>query len=264
MTRPVYHDFERVEDVPARFDIVEIKLDGIYCEMLIDKNGKVKMKNRHGEVFEERFIGRWPKGLGAVVLVGEYMAGTTRSAQSKDHGSVICFDVLAVFGQDVRDEKLSYRRDALERLFRYLESTGGRYAWLTMGKQDKREAAGVFWNFRVLRGSAEGLVFKSSRGYWGDDWARVKKRVTVDYVLIRTERTKNGRTTLVGGVYKGGRLCEVARVHTRVPVGLNAPQGTVFEASGNQLNQSGALRHPRFERIRTDKNADECRMNGVK
>jgi len=264
MGRPIYEDFGSVEDVPARFDLVEIKLDGMYCECLIDAKGRVKLRNRWGATFEERQIKRWPKELGCVVMAGEFIKGTQRSLTDPDRMRLVCFDVMIAGSTSLEEDTLAERRGTLERVFAWIDSSGADCDWLALHTQSPREDAQNLWRFRVENGNDEGLVFKSSRGYWGQDWARVKRRVTQDYVLLKVEPRKNNRITLVGGVYKGGELKEVAYVFSGVPADLAIGVGEVFEASGNQLFKSGALRHPRFERVRPDKPAIECRINGGK
>ena len=247
--------------MPARFDLVEVKLDGYYAEILINEKGHAKIRNRHGITEENIKINRWPKELGCVIMAGEMIKGTQRSLTDCNRNKLVCFDVMVACSTSLEMETLKERRGSLERVFAWLESSGADCDWLAMHGQNPRKDAKNLWRFRVENGNDEGLVFKSSRGYWGQDWARVKRRVTQDYVLLKIEPRKNNRITLVGGVYKGGELREVVQVYNGVPRDVAIGVGEVFEASGNQLFKSGALRHPRFERIRPDKPAIECRIS---
>ena len=72
-----------------------------------------------------------------------------------------------------------------------------------------------------------------------------------------------------GGLYADGRLIEVLRVsglddRTRQTLAADPERfvGRVFEAKGNALFKSGALRHPSFVRFRNDKFPAECIFPG--
>ncbi len=124
------------------------------------------------------------------------------------------------------------------------------------------------WNEWVVGGDFEGLVFRDGIG----GFARMKKRVTMEYILMRVEESTADKykaggyaKALVGGLFENGKLVEKVSIS-----GLTDTQrrdffmrrkvlvGSVFEASGKGIFKSGALRHPSFERMRSDKEPEEC------
>jgi len=259
--RPKYQTFYSVEQVPARFDLVEIKHDGMWCVCYVDAKGGAKLYNRRGLLHCERKIKGWKPGMGKAIIVGELMVGTPRSCSSNTHNTFIVFDCLYAYHSDLSSRPLKSRKVCLGRIVSdVVPPLGG--AWMRQSITFPRADARRLWDWPVMAGNHEGLVFKCSIDYFGDSWARVKKTVTQDYILMGVVPRKQGRLTLVGGLLKDGELSECVRVYTNVPPGLEAEPGQVFEASGNQLFQSGALRHPRFERMRPNKKPNDCILKG--
>jgi hypothetical protein len=95
-------------------------------------------------------------------------------------------------------------------------------------------------------GNCEGLIFRTA----GGRFARMKRRVTVDYVCTGADGD-----SLIGALYNSrGKLID----RVRVPCPDEARPGQVFEASGLRITERGSLRNPRWERWRPDKLAREC------
>ena len=74
-----------------------------------------------------------------------------------------------------------------------------------------------------------------------------------------TGKYEGATGAFVGGAYRDGkltRMCKVSGMSDRLRIDTwQRPDkyiGRVFEAEGAQLFESGALRHPRFKRWRTD------------
>ena len=264
--RPPYYDAKSIYDVPSRYDLFEIKHDGMYCTCSITESGEASLYSRTGKRIKIIQIHGWEETkLGPTVLVGEYMMGTARSRFTNLHKRLVTFDCLKSNGVDYSGEKLSVRRAALDYVFTKIATLDFRASsekmnWIIQSNQFLRQTAELLWSGYVVNGNQEGLVFKNSNGYFGSAWYRCKKTVTADYVLMDIVPRKNGRVTLVGGLYVDQKLTKVCRVYTNVPKDFDAPIGSVFEASGNQFFESGALRHPKYCRLRENKPAASCKL----
>lgn len=116
----------------------------------------------------------------------------------------------------------------------------------------------------------EGFVFKSPSSHIGEGFPRWKRHVTGDFLLVNmvegNGKHKGRLGAFVGGLYKGGKLiaiCSVGGGFTdaqREEYWKNKDRylGRVFQASGKARFDSGALRHPNFDRWRDDKDPKEC------
>ncbi len=199
--------------------------------------------------------------------------------------SYVAFDLLAAGGEDLRGERLSRRRDALETL-------GERWApplQLSPATADRAEAEGWFRDFRPA--GVEGLVVKGAGTRYAPgrrEWLKVKSWETTEVLAGGVIGTIDRPSQLVAGRYRDGELVVVGRTSPLDPrqsaelAAVLAPAGAghpwperigtgafgggrlsvpltrvdpavVVEVSADAALQAGVFRHPlRFVRVRAD------------
>ena len=199
--------------------------------------------------------------------------------------SYVAFDLLASGGTDLRDQRLSRRRAALEELAR-------RWAppmQLTPATTDRDEALGWFDDFRPA--GVEGLVAKGVGTRYNPgrrDWLKVKSWETTEVLAGGVIGTLDRPSQLVAGRYRDGELVVVGRTSPLTPaqaaelaralrpagdshpwpdrIGtgrfgggrLSVPltrvePDVVVEVSADAALQAGVFRHPlRYLRVRPD------------
>lgn len=268
--RPDYMDVGQGTSPPSCFDLVELKGDG-HWGTVVAGGRSLTVLSRTGR--PERVTTSLPVELAKMKLLGEHMFGTHWSGYGDRAGKVLVFDLVEHRGRDLRPLPLSERRRLLERLFR-LHSERMAAAGLVLLEQYPAARWEALWAEHVQTPGLdgwEGLVFKSSASPYGQTWARMKRRRTMDYVVMHVNPGGEGTRyadvagSVQGGLWVNGTLVSVCSVG-----GLNDDQrrefweqrdvlpGRVFEAEGAALFPGGALRHPNFLRWRNDKPADEC------
>jgi ATP-dependent DNA ligase len=199
--------------------------------------------------------------------------------------SYVAFDLLASGGTDLRGQRLSRRRAALEDLAR-------RWAppmQLTPATTDRDEAVGWFDDFRPA--GVEGLVAKGVGTKYNPgrrDWLKVKSWETTEVLAGGVIGTLERPSQLVAGRYRDGELVVVGRTSPLTPaqaaelaralrpasddhpwpdrIGtgrfgggrLSVPltrvePDVVVEVSADAALQAGVFRHPlRYLRVRPD------------
>ena len=199
--------------------------------------------------------------------------------------SYVAFDLMAVGGADLRGERLSRRRAALEEL-------AGRWAppmQLSPATRDREEARRWFDDFRPA--GVEGLVAKGAGTRYAPgrrEWLKVKSWETTEVLAGGVIGPIEHPSQLVAGRYRDGELLVVGRTSPLSPVqsaelaaALN-PAGddhpwpdrigtgrfgggklsvpltrvdpsVVVEVSADAALQAGVFRHPlRYVRVRPD------------
>jgi len=243
------------------YDIVQPKHDGQWCRVEI-KSGVAEVHSRHGRLAATLDA---PAGVSAV-LVGEYMAGTTRASNSQLRGKIVVFDCLAVGGQDI-SESLPYA-DRLEEARKAVAGSN----WGLIVESLPAADTEALWVGRVEPGELEGVILRrSGDGYHNAVLGRVKKRITRDYIVLGVAEGSGKHAGSVGSLVCGvlgsdGWPVEVCRVGTgladadRNAIALepNKYIGRVVEVLGHGEFKSGAVRHPVFSRWRPDKKAADC------
>lgn len=260
--RPVYLDYAPKNwAVADKFDSVELKMDG--------QLGRMELSD-------------------GTVLLGEYLFGSNWAYRNGMEGQFWAFDVLQLFGKDYRTERFSVRKLALEKIAFALPSVPYQI-WSRRGqlKGEGHDASAIFklvqtyplreagflWDQYVVDKGYEGLVFKHSDHAYGTPWGRMKKVLTMDYVVVgfnpSTAKTKAGKMvqSIQAGLIVNGVMKVVANIggldHALSSDMFKDPGkylGRVFEAEGKDLFESGALRHPNFLRFRDDKDPKECKL----
>ena len=204
--------------------------------------------------------------------------------------SYVAFDLLAVGGEDLRGQRLSRRRTALEEV-------AARWAppmQLSPSTSDPAEARRWFEDFRPA--GVEGLVAKGAGTRYAPgrrEWLKVKSWETTEVLAGGVIGTLEKPSQLVAGRYRDGELVVVGRTsplspaqsaelaaalrpaapdhpwpdrigtgrfgggRLSVPLTRVAPD-VVVEVSADAALQAGVFRHPlRYVRVRPDLQPDD-------
>jgi len=289
--RPKYHDLEPGDfgEQLDPYDFVELKYDGLYAEFVGDANGW-SIHGRNG-----RLIRYGEEPCPECYLRGEFIADTEWAEGSELYGSFVAWD--CVYWRDHAPDSFGDGAALLCKAKREIHD-----ALREAGKARYLQPKGVIshsmcwpvslaaeiWETDVMHGGWEGLIFRSADG---KRFGRMKRVVTVDYVVTGVRRKGPCVTAIHGGLHvhefmKGPHpgVVGLGKVPPRriletvvtVPVKAAAEQrklgrqpdliGRVFEAAGNAVLKSGALRHPRQAGKggavlwRPDKAAGECKL----
>lgn len=175
------------------------------------------------------------------------------------------FDVLFHNGDDQRMRSQYERRIVLERLVDILDHP----LIKLVPRVDNDEAT---FN-RIVANGGEGVVLKDISSPYGEGWTKVKKFFTVEVIVTGFKEAKFGRTGkfygLIGAlnvsVYSSsGELIEVASISgmdddVRKEISANRGEwlGKVVEVRAQEWAKN-RLGHPRFVRVRPDRDRQSC------
>jgi ATP-dependent DNA ligase len=190
------------------------------------------------------------------------------------------FDCLFFKGIDVRQERFLERRSYMETVLREWDNP-----FATAAVQVDASVAEAYLH-RIWKSGGEGIILKDIRSQYADEksWVKVKREQTADVVIMGyaaakkesikvtgvTSQTKFAKKGWIGAVifgqYKKGKLIECGQCsgmddETREGFSLNKDdyKGAVMEISFQEREESGKFRHPRFLRLRPDKDPSECK-----
>jgi transcriptional regulator with XRE-family HTH domain len=230
-SRPKYEDLDPEDwGAASRYGWCELKYDGHYCELRGGPDGYT-ITGRRG-----REIATGSEPLPRCHLLMEHIVGTEWAQSSGLYGKYVVWAALSTKGVHLSREQLRGFYAALH------------FAGLPVTISERipvGNAAGI-WMRYVINDNWEGLIFRTA----GGRFARMKKRVTMDYVCTGADGD-----SIIGALYnKRGKLID----KVRVPCPDEPRPGQVFEASGLAVTERGSLRNPRWERWRSDKLAREC------
>ena len=247
--RPKYREYRYIggetdADIDKDYDLVQLKMDGMYATLTIRDNHWT-ITSRTGNIKAE---GGWPEPNDDFILTGEYMKGSHWAKRNSDS---IADTMLSVHPFDI-----------------YKVKTYPRYKWTTL------------WEKYVKDRDYEGLIFRNSYHEFGWDsdkplkgLARMKKVIEMDYICVGFEPADSeskyaGQVGAVKGtlidkdvVVECGGLTDIQRVE----YATNAENyiGKIFTAKGNDWFPSGSIRHPKFRHWREDKTHYECSYTQV-
>ena len=282
----------------------EIKFDGYRIQIRVENN-RARFHTRNGLDWTDKFAGLAVAagGLPDCILDGELCAvnaegysdfSALRSALGargrKDELAVFVFDALFHNGEDLRSLPLTDRKARLRTI---LEDAGPavehalRYVDESPFPPKELIAA-------ACRMGLEGIVSKRRdapyRSGKSDSWVKTKCRPGIE-VVIGGWRTDGAHfRSLMAGVWEGGRLRYVGRIHTGYPDATirelmpilealevdaspfelgDAPRKTkdihwtrprlVADVEMAELTASGKLRQASFKGLRADKTSDDLR-----
>lgn len=264
---------------PRRYRVEE-KWDGFRALISMTADRTIAIRNRHGEdkgriantphleaalrALGDRHPELWSGTLFDGELVGRSWSDTAHllggAGRTDNSLRFVAFDLPWHAGADLRDLPLHARIDRLETLFRDATHPLETSAALV----PSRELVHEIWH----RGG-EGLIIKQlDQPYLGGNrtvWSKVKQLQTAEAVVIGLEPGKGKYLGQVGALilaqYRDGELFEVTRVS-----GMSDPErallgpddvGRVCEFAFQERTDT-SYRHPRFERWRPDKEAEDC------
>lgn len=273
-----YVNFASVQEaVAAGFNIAQPKHDGWFAEVVIE-NGIASIYSRQGALKEVRPC---PEFMGSAVLIGEFLVGTQRATSgNEDGGTLIVFDCLSasctVNGKP--SDLVCPRSDKYEERLEVAAAIIESVPWAKMITTVPADQAVHLWEQFVDEENGEGIVLRHSTDpYLGATVGRVKKTVTMDYVVMAVVegggKNKGKAGAVVCGLYVNGRLIEKVSVgggwydaeRAELFAEPHRYVGRVLEVRGYQLFASGSLRHPNVVRCqagrvrwREDKKPMEC------
>lgn len=186
-------------------------------------------------------------------------------------------DIRRFNGKDLTNEPWYVRRAILEYFFRaYFTDESMQYIHMSRILGNPINAF-----TRIVMGGGEGLMIKRTSGLYipgkkpANNWIKCKREVTTDVVITGFNDGTGKNANLFGsiqfGMYIDGTLTDMGNVSSgltdqmRTEMALNQTEyiGRVIEIDA--MEGSGkSFRHPRFKRVRIDKNASECTWDNVK
>jgi len=202
------------------------------------------------------------------------LSGTIHKNEVRDDNRLVklyVFDVLRFLGKDLTQktlhERLGFLLTAKTRIYSkhiiYLP-----YAFNTEEKQSLYKS--------VIANNGEGIMLKRLDAAYvlggrpANNWYKMKKSASFDCVVIGFSKGKGKYNTRIGaiifGQYVNGKLIELGQASGMTDAQRNEfsahPEryvGKVVTIKGMERLKSGAIRHPIFVAIRSDKNPKQCR-----
>lgn len=257
-----YVNYETAEQaaLTGQFQWIQSKQDGWWACVAISR-GTARIFSRQGVLKHTAEVRETEVEC---VLIGEYLVGTQRSEKDASKGRFVAFDMVESNGKYIGD--LPY----MERSSR-AKSVAEREEWMLPIKNYEVRSHGKVWSDLVLKGDAEGLIFRSFHDtYENSVIGRVKRTFTMDYVVMGLQPGEGKHAGRMGavicGLYEGKKLVEKVRVgggwsdqeRDSIWKRPRAYVGRVLEVRGYQVFDSGSMRHPNAVRFREDKDASEC------
>jgi ATP-dependent DNA ligase len=241
---------------------MEPKIDGIWVAMFIRGNGRdFELVSRNGK---DR---RWSFDLPRLsvplpcwtVVIGELEAATSagaKAARARGYARLYAHDCLMFGGDDLRPpvSNTLQRRQVLTEIASVLGANDGRIVLMPRWQHSFREEYD-----RLVTAGGEGGMIKVVQPGSEDIWWRVKREVTLDYVLVSDALTDTGNKTAMLGLFIEGNLVPVMKCPIPVRYLKPAHYGhLVVEVKAFEQFPSGAAKSAQFIRVRNDKPASSC------
>jgi len=266
--RPKFSEYKRNDSIPEEYDIVQLKMDGIWGCMVVGE-GQWTLYSRTGKVKAE---GEIENPNIDCVLLGEYMHGSHWGHKMGVDGEYFVFDCIEIHGQDLKDNPLADRLDIARDQVSMLKT---QLDFINDVETYEAKEDNILWDNYVKAQSYEGLVYKNSSSKYFDKnaWARVKGVVEVEYICRdfrpADEGTKyEGQVGAVIGTLADKEVlvsCGGLSDADRLEYTENGDDyiGKVFTAKGNSWYPSGSIRHPKFKEWRDDKKPIDCTYDQI-
>jgi len=183
------------------------------------------------------------------------------------------FDVLRYNGEDISSRPLHQRIDVLESLRTRIRSPHIAFLPWAFTSIDKKK---LYED--VLKRGGEGIMLKRldatycQGGRPANNWFKAKKSMTIDAVIVGFTKGLGKYNDRIGAVrfgqYQDGKLVELGQASgmtdaDRLLMSKYPEQfvGRVVVIKGMQRLNSGAIRHPIFGGLHSDKKPNECIYN---
>lgn len=241
-----------------QWDILQLKYDGHWCRLEFDEEGK-GLGFTTGEKVEVQL--QCPE-LAKCIVIGEHMFGTNWAKQRGREGSIVLFDIVVSDGEIVAEKAYSQRWDLL---IRRLETTNHPKLFRAMTKP-ATEVPTIWEKFILGPQQFEGLVLRNWNQPYSASIDRAKRDIEVTYIAVGFTEGQGKHSGRLGAIQAAvpeepsiavGQsleiVCSVGGGFTdaeRIEIWNNQDKylGREFDATGKQLFESGALRHPNFVR----------------
>ena len=265
----------------------EIKYDGeraiISCE-----NGNISITSRNGNDITKQY----PEVISIInnirdinkidnfILDGEIVSSSFNALQKRMNRlesnintdfdiNFVCFDIITFNGNDKREVPQSYRRS-------HLESFLGLKLSECIICHDIEELNN-FYN-KAVENKEEGIIIKDFNAKWAlkdedrELWYKVKPVYTSDLEIYKVEKGSGKNKDYINILHVKDKT---GNIKTKVSSGITDEQrkllthmwikeeliGKIVEVKYNQITDTNSLRHPRFIRLRFDKDyADELKF----
>ncbi len=219
-----------VDKVPAGTDwLYELKYDGYRTLAYLQDNG-VRLVSRNGLDYTKQFqaiaasLIEWAGGRSMVVdgevVVVDAQGKTDFQALQKymknpegENLTYVVFDLLALDGTDLRNQRLTDRKEKLAALMEHAPDNL-HYSSHTAGNGKEIFAAACQANMEGIIGKKANSVYSGSRN---GDWIKIKCDNRQEFVIggyTVSDKNKNGVSSLLLGVYNGKELVYTGRAGT--------------------------------------------------
>jgi len=211
-----------------------------------------------------------------ILAPGIDLASTSGAIHSKQNGTTnglvkaFVFDVLRFIGDDLSAKSQHQRIGVLEILKTQIHSPYIVFLPWAFTVRDKRKLQDD-----VLQRNGEGIMLKRldaeyiQGGRPMNNWYKAKKSATFDCVVMGFSLGKGKYNTQIGAVrfgqYQNGKLVELGQASGMTDADRTMmskyPEryiGRVIVIKGMERLKSGAIRHPQFGGMRSDKKPTDC------
>jgi bifunctional non-homologous end joining protein LigD len=238
--------------------IHEIKFDGYRIQMRVE-NRDVSLKTRKGLDWTSKFgaIATAAAALPNCLVDGEIVALDHRGSPDfaglqaalsdgkTDDLIFFAFDLMFLDGEDLRQEGLVYRKQALKQL---IEKTYGKHQ-AEIRYVDHFETGGDAVLKSACRMSLEGIVSKQATAPYvsgrTDSWTKAKCRAGHEVVIGGWNSNAGQFRSLLAGVYRGNHLVYVGNIGTGYGAEQVARLMPKLKAAESETNPFGGKGAPR-------------------
>ena len=263
----------------------EPKLDGIRYLLQVKPNGaninyltSRRISVETGNFVEKQdvvthlrdaaFLSYWDNTVIDGELVGGELSSDTQHEMVNGDVTYHCFDILICRGDDVRSLPWHQRQAMLYTFCR--DHVHFPSIKLVQANEHISEVL-----YEELEAGREGIVIKHNDSKYGEDWMKIKRADPFDCFITGVEMSTAARhaqhswiaTIRLGQVGPNGEVVDCGKTS-----GFTDAERELFSklhAKGELLNmvveieaqqqlRSGKFRHPRFLRVRADKNPTDC------
>lgn len=251
-----------------KHDFFQFKYDGQWSRLVKEGSGPVRVCSRTNKIKLEFQCDDFPQDS---AFLAEFMFGTQWAQDIDRVGKFFLFDCLCYEGLELHE--WSYR-ERYQRALWFSRGIHGKDVRFDIVRNYPIEDLPRFWSRIMGDKSYEGIVARNWTQKYEDKILRAKIDVTDDFMVIAVNeglgRLQGTMGSLTVGQYTdpndADSFVEVMTVgggfsdELRKEIWMNRSNmfGRVIQCTGKQRFDSGALRHPNFDRFRHDKAGVEC------